>query len=138
MLPDGTKDERNPLCRHVTRIRKVPNAQKTKARPNALIYTQSSDIHTDSANAIFSSRSREGERERGKPKRLAEPPRVKEGPAITRHREGLPRRRVEELLKRLQPPRELLVLAHDGLVPPLEDVDVLRCLREDGSLKSPC
>lgn len=70
----------------------------------------------------------------GEEEGLAEASRVEEGPAVARHRERLPRRRVEELLKGLKPPREILVLAHDGLVPPLEDVDVLRCLCHDGSL----
>ena len=71
-------------------------------------------------------------------RRLAEPSRVKQRPAVRRHGVRLSRRGIQQLLKRLQPPRQLAVLLHDLLVAPLEEVDVLGRFGEDGALEVVC
>jgi hypothetical protein len=45
------------------------------------------------------------------------------------------RLRRQELLKRMQTPRKLLVLVQDLLVPPLEMVDIFRRFRQNRTLR---
>lgn len=69
------------------------------------------------------------------PTPLAKPSRIKQRPAVRRHLVRRPRRRREELLKGLQALRELPMLLHDLLVPPLEVVYVLGRLGENCALQ---